>query len=314
MHAHLSHEPLNSTCHDHDHGHDHSHSHADARNMDKKILKISLFMTAAMMVVQFVYALLSNSLALLSDTLHMFSDVFALALSFLAILAIQKFKNEDKSFGYFRLEILVAFINSLTIILSAIFIVYEGVEKLFRPEVIDSKTMMIVAFFGLLVNAFNAFLMYKGANLDNINIKSAFLHMISDLLGSVAVIIGGVLVYFTQIYYIDTILALILALMLLRWSVKLLRQSVNVLLESSPVSLSKIKKAVLAQEGVEQILDLHVIQITNKMYVATMHLKIKDPAKFQSLSKQIAQMLLKRFDIGHCTLEPSWDKLKLVRV
>ena len=145
MYDYLSHQPLLKAC---KHDHTHAHNHADVRTMDKKILTISLTMTASMMFVQFVYALLSNSLALLSDTLHMFSDVFALALSLFALIAVQKWQNEQKTFGYFRLEVLVAFINALSIILSAIFIIYESIYKLFYPEEIDAKTMIIVAFFG----------------------------------------------------------------------------------------------------------------------------------------------------------------------
>ncbi|WP_348518277.1 cation diffusion facilitator family transporter [Campylobacter sp. CCS1377] len=311
MYEYLSHQPLiKQTCHSHEHHSHEHHSHADAREVDKKILKISLLMTSSMMLVQFVYSLLSNSLALLSDTLHMFSDVFALGLSFLAILAVQKFNNEQKTFGYFRLEILVAFINALTIIISAIFIIYEAIEKFINPSSIDAKTMIIVAILGFLVNAINGFMMFKGANLENINMKSAFLHMMSDLLGSLFVIIGGVLVYFTGIVYIDTILALILSILLLRWAVILLKQSVNILLESSPIEVEKLKQAILISDEIEEIIDLHVTQITNKMYVATMHIKIQKEkiAEFRFLSRKIAKILHDEFEIGHCTIEPVWEE------
>jgi len=310
MKQYLSHQPLlkaNFCKHSGHKEHSHSdHSHFDARRDDKRILVISLLMTGSMMVVQFIYSLLSNSLALLSDTLHMFSDVFALALSFLAILAVQKFKSEQKTFGYFRLEILVAFINALTIILSAIFIVIEAIDKLFNPSAIDAKTMLIVAFAGLLVNAFNAFLMYKGANLDNVNIKSAFLHMISDLLGSVAVIIGGILVYYTGFVYIDTILALLLSLLLLRWAVILLKQSVHILLEGSPVDVVKVKTLLLDQKEIVEVIDLHIYQITEKMLVASMHLKLRceNLGDFEEIARKISQKLLDEFEIGHCTIQP----------
>ena len=189
MQEYLAHEPLFQKTKHYEHTHNHSaeHNHTDPRFMDKRVLKISLIMTSAMIIIQFIYSLLSNSLALLSDTLHMFWDALSLVFSLLAILAIQKWQNHQKTFGYFRLEILVAFVNALTIIASAIFIIYEGIAKLFNPQSIDAQTMIIVAFIGFLVNAFCAFLMFKGANLDNINIKSAFLHLMSDLFGSVCV-------------------------------------------------------------------------------------------------------------------------------
>lgn len=267
-------------------------------------------MTFSMMLVQFIYSLLSNSLALLSDTLHMFSDVFALTLSFLAIIAIEKWQDHQKTFGYFRLEILVAFINALTIILSAIFIIYEAIEKLINPSSIDAKTMIIVAVLGFLVNAINAFMMFRGANLENVNMKSAFLHMMSDLLGSLVVIIGGIAVYFSGIVYIDTILAIILSLLLLRWAITLLKQSVNILLETSPVDIEEVKQALLLNSKVEEVIDLHITQITNKMLVASIHLRVNidDLKEFEQLSYDLSHDLLHRFEIGHITIQPLRSK------
>ncbi|MCH5336544.1 MAG: cation transporter [Campylobacter sp.] len=308
----LAHEPLfqkakhceHSHEHNHNHSHTHEHNHTDARFMDKKILKISLILTSAMIIVQFIYSLLSNSLALLSDTLHMFWDALSLVFSLLAIIAIQKWQNSQKTFGYFRLEILVAFVNALTIIASAIFIIYEGIFKLFEPQSIDAKTMIIVAFIGLLVNAFCAFLMFKGANLDNINIKSAFLHLMSDLFGSVCVIIGGIFVYFTNIVYIDTILAIILSFLLIRYALKLLKQSVNILLESSPVNIEEVKNVILEDKEILEIKDLHITQITHRMLVATMHIVIKDLNDFEVLAQRLSKRLLEQFEIGHLTIQP----------
>ncbi|TKX31420.1 cation diffusion facilitator family transporter [Campylobacter aviculae] len=309
MQKYLSHQPLVKKCHHEHHSHEH-HSHHDARSIDKKILRISLIMTFLMMLVQFVYSILSNSLALLSDTLHMFSDVFALGLSFFAIIAIEKFKDKQKTFGYFRLEILVAFVNALTIVLSAIFIIYEAIEKLFNPIVIDVKTMIVVAILGFLVNAFNAFLMFRGANLDNVNMKSAFLHMMSDLFGSLVVIVGGIVIYFTNIYYIDTILALILSLLLLRWAIKLLRKSINILLETSPVDIKSVEELILKHRQVCKITDLHVVEITNEMFVATLHIEIniENLVEFEILYKELSKELLEHFNIGHITIQPSMVK------
>ncbi|EEU7065644.1 cation transporter [Campylobacter jejuni] len=309
MYKFLSHEPLaNKSCHHNheEHSHEHHHSHADARSVDKKILKISLLMTFSMMLVQFIYSILSNSLALLSDTLHMFSDVFALTLSFLAIIAVEKWQDHQKTFGYFRLEVLVAFINALTIILSALFIIYEAIEKFINPKEIDAKTMIIVAILGFLVNGINALMMFKGANLENVNMKSAFLHMMSDLLGSLAVIIGGIVVYFSDIVYIDTILAIVLSILLLRWAIILLKQSANVLLESSPVDIEKVRQVLLLNPSVDEVVDLHITQITNKMLVASMHLKVRvcNLKEFEKLSQDLSHKLLHEFEIGHITIQP----------
>ena len=306
MQEYLAHEPLFQKTKHYEHTHNHSaeHNHTDPRFMDKRVLKISLIMTSAMIIIQFIYSLLSNSLALLSDTLHMFWDALSLVFSLLAILAIQKWQNHQKTFGYFRLEILVAFVNALTIIASAIFIIYEGIAKLFNPQSIDAQTMIIVAFIGFLVNAFCAFLMFKGANLDNINIKSAFLHLMSDLFGSVCVIIGGIFVYFSGIVYIDTILAIILSFLLIRYAFKLLKQSTNILLESSPVDISKVKATLLEDEEVLEVKDLHITQITHRMLVATMHIVVKDFNDFEKLAQRLSKKLLEEFEIGHLTIQP----------
>lgn len=300
----LAHEPLFQKTEHCEHSHTNEHNHTDARFMDKKILKIALIFTSIMMVVQFIYSLLSNSLALLSDTLHMFWDSLALVFSLLTIIAIQKWQSSQKTFGYFRLEILVAFVNAISVIASAVFIIYEGILKLFEPQIIDAKTMIIVALIGLLVNAFCAFLMFKGANLDNINIKSAFLHLMSDLFGSLCVIIGGIFVYFTNIVYIDTILAIVLSFLLIRYALKLLKQSVNILLESSPISIKEVKNTILEDKEVLEIKDLHITQITHRMLVATMHIVIKDLNDFEALAQRLSKRLLENFEIGHLTIQP----------
>lgn len=304
MYDYLSHRPLLEHSHQCEHGHSHS------KNTDKKILKISLCMTASMMLVQFIYSLLSNSLALLSDTLHMFWDIFALALSLIAILIVEKWQDKQKTFGYFRIEIVIGFVNALTIIFSAIFIIYEAIEKLFSPVEIDVKTMMIVAFAGLMVNAINALMMFKNADLKNVNMKSAFLHMMSDFFGSVAVIIGGIVMYFSNIVYIDSLLALFLSLLLVKWALALLKQSVNVLLESSPVDVQEVRELLLKNPAVDEVVDLHITQITNKMLVASMHLRVSvlDLKEFEEFSKNLSCELFEKFEIGHITIQPMLKK------
>ncbi|MCX2683678.1 cation diffusion facilitator family transporter [Campylobacter sp. MIT 21-1685] len=300
MYDYLSHKPLT------DHSHHCGHGHFHGKNTDKKILTISLCMTASMMFVQLIYSLLSHSLALLTDTLHMFLDVFALALSLLAIFIVEKCQNIQKTFGYFRIEVVIGFVNALLIILSTIFICYEAIEKLFLPVMIDTKTMIIIGFIGLLVNTINAFMMFKKADITNINIRSAFLHMMSDLFGSVAVIIGGIVMYFSGIMYIDSILALFLSLLLLKWALILLKQSANILLESSPVDIEKVRLKLLKNSQIEEIIDLHITQITNKMFIATMHLRLNftDKQKFNAFAKEISSCLLNDFNIGHTTIQP----------
>jgi len=216
------------------------HHHHDHRTQDKKVLKIALAITFVTMIAEFVFGFLSNSLALISDAIHMFTHSFALIISLLAIIIASKQAPLDKTFGYYRVEVLAAFVNGLTIILSIFWILYEAVDRYFNPSVIDLKTAGIVAVIGLIVNIVTGVILMQGDR-ENINLKSAFIHMLSDALSSVAIIIGYVVIYYTSWYFVDILLALLVAFVIGKWAVSVLKQSTNTLMESSPVSIEEVK-------------------------------------------------------------------------
>lgn len=298
----LYHQPIKSHSHDHSHC-DHSHS----RTNDKKMLSISIAITATAMIFQFIYSIITNSLALLSDTLHMLSHVIALCFSLFAVYISGKKAGESKTFGFYRMEVIVAFINSITTAVFVIFIIYEAVYKIFNPETIDAKTLIVVATIGLLVNGITGYLLLR-ADTENLNIKSSLLHMASDLLSSVAVVIGGIVVLYTNAFWIDTILAFMIAFVIGKWSLSLIKQSINVLLESSPVEIQRAKGIILSHKSVLETTDIHISEITKNMYNLTAHIVIKksDVFKFQDISQVLSTTLLKELNIGHCTFEPSW--------
>lgn len=308
VYGHITHKPLEQSCHDHasDHHHAHSHSHSSA-NTNKKVLKISLFITVAAMIFQFVYALITNSLALMSDTLHMLSHVIALGLSWFAIWAASSFSSEQKTFGYHRLETIAAFINSILIAVFGLFIVYEAIVKLINPEPIEIGTMLIVAAIGLGVNITTGLIMLKG-DMGNLNIKSSFAHMMSDLLSSVAIILGGIIVYFTNLWWIDSALALFIAIIIDKWSFSLARDSMNILLEASPIDINAAKNVMLENPLVLDVHDLHISEITHKMYVLTAHIVLnKDNIfKFDEIINDLSLSLKNRLEIGHITIQPEW--------
>ncbi|MDV2489881.1 cation diffusion facilitator family transporter [Campylobacter sp. TJR-1] len=308
VYGHITHKPLEQSCHDHasDHHHAHSHSHSSA-NTNKKVLKISLFITVAAMIFQFVYALITNSLALMSDTLHMLSHVIALGLSWFAIWAASNFSSEQKTFGYHRLETIAAFINSILIAVFGLFIVYEAIVKLINPEPIEIGTMLIVAAIGLGVNITTGLIMLKG-DMGNLNIKSSFAHMMSDLLSSVAIILGGIIVYFTNLWWIDSALALFIAIIIAKWSFSLARDSMNILLEASPIDINAAKNVMLENPLVLDVHDLHISEITHKMYVLTAHIVLnKDNIfKFDEIINDLSLSLKNRLEIGHITIQPEW--------
>ncbi|ABK81916.1 cation transporter [Campylobacter fetus] len=308
VYGHITHKPLEQSCHDHasDHHRAHSHSHSSA-NTNKKVLKISLFITVAAMIFQFVYALITNSLALMSDTLHMLSHVIALGLSWFAIWAASSFSSEQKTFGYHRLETIAAFINSILIAVFGLFIVYEAIVKLINPEPIEIGTMLIVAAIGLGVNITTGLIMLKG-DMGNLNIKSSFAHMMSDLLSSVAIILGGIIVYFTNLWWIDSALALFIAIIIAKWSFSLARDSMNILLEASPIDINAAKNVMLENPLVLDVHDLHISEITHKMYVLTAHIVLnKDNIfKFDEIINDLSLSLKNRLEIGHITIQPEW--------
>ena len=299
--------PLHKPSIPNSHSHGHSHDHGASTTTNKKMLFWGICITFVGMIFEFVFAIITNSLALLSDTLHMFSHIFALGLSYFAMwLSSQKGKTE-RTFGFYRAEVLAAFVNSISVAIFGIFIIYEGIAKLINPENIEILPMITVAVIGLIVNIVTGILLLK-ADMDNINIKSAFLHMMSDLLSSVAIVIGGVIVYFTNAVWIDAILALLIAVIILRWSFSLMRQSADILLETSPFSVEKIRTLLLENSFVIDAHDIHISEITHNMYVLTAHLIIEknDILEFENIVVNLNEALLDEFNIAHATFQPEF--------
>lgn len=289
----------------HEHAHHHEHSHIAGKN--KKALLLSFIVTLVVMFAELIYGYLSHSLALISDALHMVMHAFALILSYFAVLATS-FKDSKKTYGYHRAEIIAAFINAVLIALLVIFIVYEAIEKLITPEEIDVKTMLIVSAFGLFANIVSALLLMN-ADMENINVKSSFLHMLGDLFSSVAIIIGGIVVYYTDYYFIDTLLALIIAFVIAKWSWSLFKQSLNILLESSHIEIEHLKEYVLSKhDKILDIHDIHVVSIAQDFHVLTAHVLIdKDMVlEFKSLVDELSKSLEHEFNITHITIQPEW--------
>lgn len=288
------------TCCDHDHD---SHSH-DYRSADQKVLKIALVITLITMIVEFVYGFLSNSLALISDAIHMFTHSFALIISLIAIVLASKTAPLFRTFGYFRAEVIAAFINGITIVLSIIWIVYEAIERLLSPQIIDVKTAMVVAIIGLVVNVATGVILMQGDR-ENINLKSAFVHMLADALSSVAIIFGYIAIYFTEWYFIDLILAVLVAIVIGKWAVGILKTSTNTLLESSPLDVAEVQKHLMENPKIVDVHDLHIWEITQNMIFLTAHIKIKeeDFAHYEEILSSLNSELREKYKIVHTTFQ-----------
>ncbi|MEO8384353.1 MAG: cation diffusion facilitator family transporter [Betaproteobacteria bacterium] len=303
---------------DHGHGHDHdthahghhdhgSHQH-DYRAHDKSVLMISFVITVTTMVAEIVGGLLTHSLALVSDGIHMFTHAFALGLSWGAIVLASRPANIEKTFGYYRVEVVAAFVNGLTILFSAIWIVIEGVSRLITPEPVNIGVTLIIAIVGLVVNLITGAILLRGDQ-SNMNIRSSFLHMLTDTLSSVAIIIGLIVIHYTGWQMIDPLLALIVAVIILKWSWSLLRDSLHVLMEGSPIDVPALKDYVLHEfPDVLDIHDVHIWQISQRFNCLTAHVRIKPEAvgDYTALVLRINTSLREKFDIGHTNLQPEW--------
>jgi cobalt-zinc-cadmium efflux system protein len=291
----------------HDHGrHGHSHGRAQGAAGGKRGLLIALSITFFMMIAEIVGGLLSNSLALLSDAGHMFTDTLALALSFFAMKFAEMPATERKTYGFYRLEILAALANGAILILISFYIIYEAYLRIRDPEPVQSTMMLVVAGIGLVVNILGALFLVKHHE-TNLNIRGAFLHIIGDAVSSVGVIAGGIVILFTGWYLIDPILSILIALGIIVGAVGLVIESVNVLLESVPAHLdvNTIAGEIAKLPGVREAYHIHVWTLTSGVYALSAHVVIDDRTVSSSreLLDGIRTMLAEQFHVQHSTVQ-----------
>ncbi|MDK1030677.1 MAG: cation diffusion facilitator family transporter, partial [Planctomycetia bacterium] len=299
------HRPTIATHTEHAHGHDRPHVH---RHKERHRLFASMILTAAMLVVELIGGIISGSLALISDAGHMFTHCFALGISFFAIVIASRPAPRERSFGFYRMEILAAFTNGLVLVGVTVYIVYESVVRFLDPRPIAEMQMLVVAVAGLVVNLVSAALL-AGVGKDDLNVRSAFLHMLGDTLSSVAVVGGAILIHYTGWVRVDPILSALIAVMIGIWSYRLIRDSTNILLESTPkhVDLDSLEGAIRDEFGEIKVLhDLHVWEITSGMYAMTAHVGIESAASvedIEELRRRLEGVIEGRFRIGHNELQ-----------
>jgi cobalt-zinc-cadmium efflux system protein len=278
------------------------------RSVEKKKLKLTMAITGLMMVAEVIGGLLTNSLALVSDAGHMFTHFFALLISFSAILCANMESCHRRTFGFYRVEILAALFNSVFLFAVTAWILFEGIKRIIHPAPVLSAQMFIIAVIGLVVNLVSALILH-GAGKDDLNIKSAFLHMWADAMSSVAIVTGAVIIYFTQWNIIDPLLSILIALLIVGWGWQLFKDSVNILLESVPKGMDSNQVEAALKEGIpeiEEITDLHIWEITSKMYSMTAHIKLKNLSSEcaqKEILRKIKDIASVRFDIEHTTIE-----------
>jgi cobalt-zinc-cadmium efflux system protein len=286
--------------HHHGHSHDHSHSHTG----NKQALLSSFVLIAVFMVVEVVGGLLTNSLALLSDAGHMLSDAAALGLSFFALRLGERAVSQDKTFGYKRFEIIAAGLNGVTLVVVSLYIFYEAVQRFFSPPEVQSQGMLVIATVGLLVNIVAAWILMKGDK-DNLNVRSAFLHVLGDLLGSVGAIVAALLIMFFGWGIADPIASVIVGVLIMISGWRVIKESYQVLMEGAPkqIDMLQVKEALCNLPMVKEVHDLHVWTITSGYPVLSCHITITDHGIHDEILLQSQKILHDEFDIEHSTIQ-----------
>ncbi|UFJ39254.1 cation diffusion facilitator family transporter [Brevibacillus humidisoli] len=309
MHHHHGHSHHH---HHHDHNHSHHHDHG-SREGNKKGLTIALLITAGIMLLEFVGGLLTNSLALLSDSGHMLSDTSSLALSLVAIWFAARPPSPRKTYGFYRFEILAALFNGVTLFLIAGFIVWEAYERFLEPPEVAGGTMMLIASVGLIANLISAFaLMKKGDVKHNVNLRSAYLHVIGDALGSVGALLAGLLMYLFAWYWADPLISVLVALLILKGAWGVIKHTVHILMEGTPITVDQdeVKATLEAIDGVVNVHDLHIWTITSGLDSLSCHLLIEDKADSQEILQQAIDRIKQRFQIEHTTIQVEKSQLQ----
>ena len=284
----------------------HHLKHVKEQHKSKKTLWITLILTLFFTIVEIVGGLLSNSLALLSDSAHMMSDVLALGLSMLAIYLATKNSNKKYTFGYLRFEILASFLNGLALAVIAIGIFIEGIKRIINPREVDLPLMLTVASIGLLVNIILTIVLSRSMKEENnLNVKSALWHFIGDLLNSVGVIVSAILIYFTNFTIIDPLISIVIGAVIFIGGAKIIRESYLILMESVPekFDLDLIRQDIQSVEGVEDVHELHLWTITSDHFSLTAHVFIRKDSKHFSTVSAIDKMLTEKYGLEHSTIQ-----------
>ena len=290
-------------------GHNHAHHHPETKG---KNLLISILLNILITISQAIGGVVSGSLALLSDALHNFSDVISLIISYVANKLSRKKASTNKTFGYKRAEIIAAFVNASTLIVVAILLIIEAIKRFQSPEEIASDLVIWLSLLGIVANGFSVLLLKKDAD-KNMNMKSAYLHLLTDMLASVAVLIGGILMKFYEIYWIDSFLTLAIAIYLIFVGYQLLLESVKVLMLFTPTDMSvkDIAQNVNGLKSVKNIHHIHIWQLNEDEIHLEAHIDFENDIKLSEFDKvldEIEELLFKKYSINHVNIQPEYRK------
>lgn len=287
----------------------HTHSYKDVK--DRNLL-ISIFLNVLITAAQIIGGLVSGSLALLSDALHNFSDVISLIVSFVASKLSKQKASINRTFGYKRAEILAAFVNAATLVVVAVLLIIEAVKRFQEPQEIASNLVIWLALIAIFANGFSVLLLKKDSK-SNINIRSAYLHLLTDMLASVAVLIGGLLMKFYQIFWVDSLLTFLIALYLIYVGYDLLKTSTKMLMLFTPdhINIKEVVRVVNQLPKVKKLHHVHIWNLSDDELHLEAHLDLEENIStrdFNELLLEIERVLHDQFNINHVTIQPEYKK------
>ncbi|MBO0724139.1 MAG: cation transporter [Blastocatellia bacterium] len=300
--------------HHHDHAHHHpgrGRGHDHTREASQRTLLIVLALTFGYMLAEAIGGYMANSLALLSDAGHMLTDVAALTLSLFAVRFALRPATPRKTYGFYRLEILAALANGVTLIVLSILICVEAYRRLRNPETVQGWTLIWISTGGLAVNLISAWLLSHSHD-ESLNVRGALLHVLGDLLGSVAAVAAGVMIIWRGWIWADPVFSVVISVLIIYSSWRLVADAVNVLLEGTPshINAAAVEEAMRTVAGVRAVHDLHIWTITSGRHAVTAHVVINDASESYHILREVREMLAGRFALTHSTIQiedPTFD-------
>ena len=293
-------------------GHSHQHhSHTHKNTKDRNLL-ISILLNILITTAQIIGGVISGSLALLSDALHNFSDVLSLVVSYVASKLSKQKASVHRTFGYKRAEILAAFINASTLVIVAVLLIIEAVERFQHPQKIESGLVIWLSLIAIIANGLSVLILKKDSE-NNINIKSAYLHLFTDMLASVAVLIGGLLMKYYQLYWVDSVLTLMIAIYLIWVGYELLKTSTKILMLFTPehINIEDVVNLVNTLPKVNKLHHIHIWGLNDDEFHLEAHLDFSEDislTEFDDILHEIETLLYDKFKINHVTIQPEFNK------
>jgi cobalt-zinc-cadmium efflux system protein len=289
----------------------HSHTHYHPQTEGKGLLT-SIILNILITTAQAIGGFISGSLSLLSDALHNLSDVISLIISYVANNLTKKKASTYKTFGYKRAEIIAAFVNSSLLIIVAVFLTKEAIERFIEPKAIGSKLVIALSLLGILANGFSVLLIKKHAD-SNMNMKSAYLHLFTDMLASVAVLLGGLMMYYFEFYWIDPLLTILIAIYLIYMGYDLLKNSTRVLMLFTPeqIKIQEIVNSICRIETIKNVHHVHIWQLNEREIHLEAHVDLSQDirlSEFDRILAEIEEIAFHEFGINHVNIQPEFHK------